>query len=42
MNGGPAEAIRELLQADPRFAIVLGEILGPPPALAEKDAGYLW
>lgn len=25
--------LREILQQDPRAAIVLGEILGPPPGL---------
>ena len=28
--------IRQILQADPRAAIVIGEILGPPPGLQKN------
>ncbi len=35
------ELIREVLKKDPRAAIVLGEILGPPPAL-EKSPPRPW
>ena len=31
-----AEMIRRILRRDPRVAIVLAEILGPPPALEER------
>jgi len=31
-----AEMIRGILQRDPRVAIVLAEILRPPPALEER------
>lgn len=31
-----AEAIRGVFRDDPRVAIVLAEILGPPPALEER------
>ncbi|MCX7750245.1 MAG: hypothetical protein N2320_01560 [Candidatus Bipolaricaulota bacterium] len=30
MSGGLTERIRELLREDPRLALVLGEVLGPP------------
>jgi len=31
-----AEMIRRILRRDPQVAIVLAEILGPPPALEER------
>jgi len=35
LQGSVAEAIRRILQDDPRVGLLLAEILGPPPALGE-------
>jgi hypothetical protein len=34
-----AKLLREILKQDPRAAIVLGEILGPPPGLKKGPLG---
>lgn len=38
MTGAVAAMVRDLLRSDPRVAIVLGEILGPPVAASEGPA----